>query len=128
MSKKINRLSEMKHMTLDVHRRIKGDDYYIGLKSNLQKSFDLIVKEHKDVASDDIETLKRNFDALQKTLDMCHEDLLNFASLISCLEIKYDDSEEPISRKNTKNINKEINRFDINILLRYKTKDEKKWS
>ena len=128
MSKKINRLSEMKHMTLDVHRRIKGDDYYIGLKSNLQKSFDLIVKEHKDIASDDIETLKRNFDALQKTLDMCHEDLLNFASLISCLEIKYDDSEEPISRKNTKNINKEINRFDINILLRYKTKDEKKWS
>ena len=128
MSKKINRLSEMKHMTLDVHRRIKGDDYYVGLKSNLQKSFDLIVKEHKDIASDDIETLKRNFDALEKTLDMCHEDLLNFASLISCLEIKYDDSEEPISRKNTKNINKEINRFDINILLRYKTKDEKKWS
>jgi hypothetical protein len=128
MSKKINRLSEMKHMTLDVHRRIKGDDYYIGLKSNLQKSFDLIVKEHKDIASDDIETLKTNFDALQKTLDMCHEDLLNFASLISCLEIKYDDSEEPISKKNTKNINKEINRFDINILLRYKTKDEKKWS
>ena len=128
MSKKINRLSEMKHMTLDVHRRIKGDDYYIGLKSNLQKSFNLIVKEHKDVASDDIETLKTNFDALQKTLDMCHEDLLNFASLISCLEIKYDDSEEPVSRKNIKNINKEINRFDINILLRYKTKDEKKWS
>jgi hypothetical protein len=115
-------------MTLDVHRRIKGNDYYIGLKSNLQKSFDLIVKEHKDIASDDIETLKTNFDALQKTLDMCHEDLLNFASLISCLEIKYDDSEEPISKKNTKNINKEINRFDINILLRYKTKDEKKWS
>ena len=35
--------------------------------------------------------------------------------------------DSPISRRNIKNINNAINKFDINILLRYKTKT-KKWS
>ena len=123
MNNKINRLTEMKSMILDLHKRIKGDDYFIGLKSNLQTSFDLIKKEHKDIATDDLETLKSNYDALVKTLDLCHNDLLNYASLLSSLQIKYDDSDGVISKKNIKNINNAINKFDINILLRYNKKN-----
>jgi hypothetical protein len=113
----------MKSMILDLHKRIKGDDYFIGLKSNLQTSFDLIKKEHKDIATDDLETLKCNYDALVKTLDLCHNDLLNYAYLLSSLQIKYDDSDGVISKKNIKNINNAINKFDINILLRYNKKN-----
>lgn len=126
MKRQINRLEEMKKMTLDLNKRIDGDDYFIGFKSNLEKSLSLIKKEHTDIASDDIKTLEKNYNALLKNLDTCHEDLINYACLISNLQIKYnDDSDLPISRKNIININNSINEFDINVLLRYKDKNKK---
>ena len=60
MNKKIDRLEEMKAMTLDLNKRIYGDDYFIGFRSQLQKSIHLIKKEHTDIASDDFKTLKTN--------------------------------------------------------------------
>ena len=126
MNKKMDRLAEMKAMTLDINKRIYGDDYFIGFRSQLQKSIHLIKNEHTDIASDDFETLKKNYDALIKKLVSCHEDLIAYASLLSNLQIKYDDDfDSPISRRNIKNINNAINKFDINILLRYNNKDKK---
>ena len=126
MSKDLDRLKEMKEMTLDLSKRVDGDDYFVGYRSQLQKSLSLIKKEHTDIASDDFETLKRNYDALVKKLISCHEDLIAYASLLSNLQIKYDDDfDSPISRRNIKNINNAINKFDINILLRYNNKDKK---
>ena len=59
-------------------------------------------------------------------LPVIYEDLLAYASLLSNLQIKYDDDfDSPISRRNIKNINNAINKFDINPLLRYKVKDKK---
>ena len=126
MNKKMDRLEEMKAMTLDINKRIYGDDYFIGFRSQLQKSIHLIKNEHTDIASDDFETLKKNYDALVQKLVSCHEDLIAYASLLSNLQIKYDDDfDSPISRRNIKNINNAINKFDINILLRYNNKDKK---
>ena len=126
MNKKMDRLEEMKAMTLDINKRIYGDDYFIGFRSQLQKSLHLIKNEHTDIASDDFETLKKNYDALVQKLVSCHEDLIAYASLLSNLQIKYDDTfDSPISRRNIKNINNAINKFDINILLRYNNKDKK---
>jgi len=126
MNKKMDRLQEMKEMTLDINKRIYGDDYFIGFRSQLQKSIHLVKKEHTDIASDDFETLKKNYDALVKKLVSCHEDLIAYASLLSNLQIKYDDDfDSPISKRNIKNINNAINKFDINILLRYNNKDKK---
>jgi len=39
--------------------------------------------------------------------------------------LKYNDDMEPVSSRNIKNINNAINKFDINILLRYKDKNKK---
>tara|TARA_R100000458_G_scaffold52781_1_gene54563 strand:- start:730 stop:1116 length:387 start_codon:yes stop_codon:yes gene_type:complete len=126
MNKKMDRLEEMKAMTLDINKRIHGDDYFVGYRSQLQKSLSLIKKEHTDIASDDLSTLQKNYDALKDKLQSCHEDLINYASLLSNLQIKYDDDfDSPISRRNIKNINNAINKFDINILLRYNNKDKK---
>ena len=83
MNKKMHRLEEMKVMTLDINKRIYGDDYFIGFRSQLQKSIHLVKKEHTDIASDDFETLKKNYDALVKKLVSCHEDLIAYASLLS---------------------------------------------
>ena len=126
MNKKMDRLQEMKKMTLEVHKRIDGDDYFIGYKSQLDKSLSLIKKEHTNVASDDLQTLKLNYDALIEKMESCHHDLINYASLLSNLQIKYDDDfDTPISKRNMKNINNAINKFDVNILLRYNNKDKK---
>ena len=126
MKNNMDRIQEMKEMTLDINKRIYGDDYFIGFRSQLQKSIHLVKKEHTDIASDDFETLKTNYDALVKKLISCHEDLIAYASLVSNLQIKYDDDfDSPISKRNIKNINNAINKFDINPLLRYKVKDKK---
>jgi len=126
MNKKMDRLEEMKAMTLDINKRIHGDDYFVGYRSQLQKSLSLIKKEHTDIANDDFNTLKNNYDALIKQLRSFSDDLINYASLLSNLQIKYDDDfDSPISRRNIKNINNAINKFDINILLRYKDKNKK---
>ena len=124
MNKKMDRLQEMKKMTLEVHKRIDGDDYFIGYKSQLDKSLSLIKKEHKDIATDDLSTLQKNYDALSKNLKLCVEDLYNYASLIRDLQLKYDDAfDSPISKRNVKLINDSINKFDINPLLRYNNKN-----
>ena len=59
MKKEIDRLAEMKAMTLDLNKRVYGDDYFIGYRWQLQKSLSLIKKEHTDIASDDLNTLKK---------------------------------------------------------------------
>ena len=100
MNKKMDRLQEMKKMTLEVHKRIDGDDYFIGYKSQLDKSLSLIKKEHKDIATDDLSTLQKNYDALSKNLKLCVEDLYNYASLIRDLQLKYDDAFEKFFKLN----------------------------
>ena len=42
MNKDLNRLKEMKEMTLDLSKRVNGDDYFIGLISKLKTSMNLI--------------------------------------------------------------------------------------
>ena len=126
MNKKMDRLAEMKAMTLDINKRVLGDDYFVGFRSQLQKSIHLVRKEHTDIASDDLETLRKNYLALVEKLYSFSNDLLNYASLVSNLQIKYDDDfDSPISKRNIKNINNAINKFDINPLLRYNVKDKK---
>ena len=125
MSKDLDRLKEMKEMTLDLSKRIDGDDYFIGLISKLKTSMNLICKEEYKIADDDMLTLDKNLSALIEKLHSCNEDLINYASLISNLQIKYNDDMEPVSSRNIKNINNAINKFDINILLRYKDKNKK---
>ena len=126
MNKKMDRIQEMKEMTLDINKRIYGDDYFIGFRSQLRKSIHLIKTEHTDIASDDLETLRKNYLALVEKLYSFSNDLLNYASLVSNLQIKYDDDfDSPISKRNIKNINNAINKFDINPLLRYNVKDKK---
>lgn len=120
MSKDLDRLKEMKEMTLDLSKRVDGDDYFIGLISKLKTSMNLICKEEYKIADDDMLTLDKNLSALIEKLHSCNEDLINYASLISNLQIKYDDDMKPVSSRNIKNINNAINKFDINILLRYK--------
>ena len=125
MSKDLDRLKEMKEMTLDLSKRVAGDDYFIGLISKLKTSMNLICKEEYKIADDDMLTLDKNLSALIEKLHSCNEDLINYASLISNLQIKYNDDMEPVSSRNIKNINNAINKFDINILLRYKDKNKK---
>ena len=125
MNKDLNRLKEMKEMTLDLSKRVNGDDYFIGLISKLKTSMNLICKEEYKIADDDMLTLDKNLSALIEKLHSCNEDLINYASLISNLQIKYNDDMEPVSSRNIKNINNAINKFDINILLRYKDKNKK---
>ena len=125
MSKDLDRLKEMKEMTLDLSKRVDGDDYFIGLISKLKTSMNLICKEEYKIADDDMLTLDKNLSALIEKLHSCNEDLINYASLISNLQIKYSDDMEPVSSRNIKNINNAINKFDINILLRYKDKNKK---
>ena len=125
MSKDLDRLKEMKEMTLDLSKRIDGDDYFIGLISKLKTSMNLICEEEYKIADDDMLTLDKNLSALIEKLHSCNEDLINYASLISNLQIKYNDDMEPVSSRNIKNINNAINKFDINILLRYKDKNKK---
>tara|TARA_Y100001937_G_C6900444_1_gene233067 strand:- start:99 stop:485 length:387 start_codon:yes stop_codon:yes gene_type:complete len=126
MNKKMDRLEEMKAMTLDLNKRVYGDDYFIGYRWQLQKSLSLIKKEHTNIASDDLETLTKNYRVLVENLRSFSDDLINYASLLSNLQIKYDDDfDSPISTRNIKNINNAINKFDINILLRYNNKDKK---
>ena len=125
MSKDLDRLKEMKEMTLDLSKRVDGDDYFIGLISKLKTSMNLICKEEYKIADDDMLTLDKNLSALIEKLHSCNEDLINYASLISNLQIKYNDDMEPVSSRNIKNINNAINKFDINILLRYNNKDKK---
>ena len=85
-----------------------------------------VIKEQTDIATDDLETLRKNYLALVEKLYSFSNDLLNYASLVSNLQIKYDDDfDSPISKRNIKNINNAINKFDINPLLRYKDKDKK---
>ena len=126
MKNNMDRIQEMKEMTLDINKRIHGDDYFVGFTSQLKKSLSLIKKEHTNIASDDLQTLKVNYDALIEKMQSCHHDLINYASLLSNLQIKYDDDfDTPISKRNMKNINNAINKFDVNILLRYNNKDKK---
>ena len=126
MNKKMDRLEEMKAMTLDLNKRVYGDDYFIGYRWQLQKSLSLIKKEHTNIESDDLETLTKNYRVLVENLRSFSDDLINYASLLSNLQIKYDDDfDSPISTRNIKNINNAINKFDINILLRYNNKDKK---
>ena len=42
MNKKMDRIQEMKEMTLDINKRIYGDDYFIGFRSQLQSLIHLI--------------------------------------------------------------------------------------
>ena len=46
----VERLAEMKAMVLDIYRRIKGDDFFIGLIQNIETSMNLVCKEQKIVA------------------------------------------------------------------------------
>ena len=115
----VERLAEMKDMVLDIYRRIKGDDFFIGLIEKIETSMNLVCKEQKIVANDDMVTLEKNLNALVGRLSECSNDLHSYAELISLLQVKYSEL-TPNSTRNTKNINNEISRFDKDLLLRYK--------
>ena len=101
------RLGEMKQMVLDVARRIKGDDYFVGLIQNIETSMNLICKEQKNLT---------NLNELVSSLHSCTHDMYNYSTLVSTLQIKYHD--HPQSKKIIKNINKELERYDKNVLLK----------
>lgn len=115
----VERLAEMKDMVLNIYKRIKGDDFFIGLIQNIETSMNLVCKEQKIVANDDMITLEKNLNALVGRLSECSNDLYRYAELISLLQVKYSEL-TPNSTRNTKNINNEISRFDKELLLRYK--------
>ena len=115
----VERLAEMKDMVLNIYKRIKGDDFFIGLIQNIETSMNLVCKEQKLVANDDMITLEKNLNALVGRLSECSNDLYRYAELISLLQVKYSEL-TPNSTRNTKNINNEISRFDKELLLRYK--------
>jgi len=115
----VERLAEMKDMVLDLSKRIKGDEFFIGLIQNIETSMNLICKDQKNIANDDMITLEKNLNTLIGRLSECSNDLHHYAELVSLLQIKYAH-ETTYSTKNTKAINNEISRFDNNLLLRYK--------
>ena len=112
----IERLAEMKQMVLDVARRIKGDDYFIGLIQNIETSMNLICKEQKNLTNEDMIILEKNLNGLISSLHSCTHDMYNYCTLVSTLQIKYHDSST--TKKNIKNINKELERYDKNVLLK----------
>ena len=109
------RLAEMKQMVLDVARRIKGDDYFVGLIQNVETSMKLL-SEESNLAHDDMITLEKNLNELVSSLHSCTHDMYNYCTLVSTLQIKYHDSST--TKKNIKNINKELERYDKNVLLK----------
>lgn len=115
----VERLAEMKAMVLNLSKRIKGDEFFIGLIQNIETSMNLICKEQKTIANDDMITLEKNLNALIGRLSECSNDLYRYSELVSLLQIKYAD-ETTYSTRNIKNINNEISRFDKDLLLRYK--------
>ena len=115
----VERLAEMKDMVLNIYKRIRGDDFFIGFIQNIETSMNLVCKEQKIVANDDMITLEKNLNALVGRLSECSNDLYRYAELISLLQVKYSEL-TPNSTRNTKNINNEISRFDKELLLRYK--------
>ena len=110
------RLGEMKQMVLDVARRIKGDDYFVGLIQNIETSMNLICKEQKNITNEDMIILEKNLNSLISSLHSCTHDMYNYSTLVSTLQIKYHD--HPQSKKIIKNINKELERYDKNVLLK----------
>ena len=115
----VERLAEMKDMVLNIYKRIRGDDFFIGLIQNIETSMNLVCKEQKVVANDDMITLEKNLNALVGRLSECSNDLHRYAELISLLQIKYS-ADDKTSTRSIKNINNEISRFDKDLLLRYK--------
>ena len=115
----VERLAEMKDMVLNIYKRIRGDDFFIGLIQNIETSMNLVCKEQKIVANDDMITLEKNLNALVGRLSECSNDLHRYAELISLLQIKYS-ADDKTSTRSIKNINNEISRFDKDLLLRYK--------
>lgn len=110
-----DRLAEMKQMVLDVARRVKGDDFMIGLIQNVETSMKLL-SEESNLAHDDMITLEKNLNELVSSLHSCTHDMYNYCTLVSTLQIKYHDSSA--TKKNIKNINKELERYDKNVLLK----------
>ena len=110
------RLAEMKQMVLDVARRIKGDDYFVGLIQNIETSMNLICKEQKNLTNEDMIILEKNLNGLISSLHSCTHDMYNYCTLLSTFQIKYHDSST--TKKNIKNINKELERYDKNVLLK----------
>jgi len=115
----VERLAEMKDMVLNIYKRIRGDDFFIGLIQNIETSMNLVCKEQKVVANDDMITLEKNLNALIGRLSECSNDLHRYAELISLLQVKYS-ADDKTSTRSIKNINNEISRFDKDLLLRYK--------
>ena len=111
-----DRLAEMKQMVLDVARRVKGDDFMIGLIQNVETSMKLL-SEESNLAHDDMITLEKNLNELVSSLNSCSSDMYNYTTLVSTLQIKYSE-DTPYSKKNIKNINKELDRYEKNVLLK----------
>tara|TARA_Y100001937_G_C6933982_1_gene247283 strand:- start:226 stop:588 length:363 start_codon:yes stop_codon:yes gene_type:complete len=112
-----DRLAEMKKMVLDVARRLKGDDFMIGLIQNIETSMKLISEENPTLAHDDMITLEKNLNELVSSLHSCSNDMYNYSTLVSTLQLKYSE-DTPYSKKNIKNINKELDRYEKNVLLK----------
>jgi len=124
----IDRLAEMKAMVLDVSKRIKGDEFFIGLIQQLETSMNLICNDNEtgenEIKGNDLITLEKNLNQLIGKLSQCSVGMYHFSELISLLQVKYrPDTKE--STKNIENINKGIDRFDKNGLLSYDTLNNK---
>ena len=104
------RLKDSKDMILDVARRLRGDDYMLGLGHNIENSFKLLNEENKIISEKDIKILDSNICNIVKKIHEITESLYKHTELISLLEIKYTPENEN-SKKNIPNINASIERF-----------------
>ena len=123
-----DRLAEMKVMVLDVSKRIKGDEFFIGLIQQLETSMNIICNDNEtgenDIKGNDLITLEKNLNQLIGKLSQCSVGMHHFSELVSLLQVKYlPDTKE--STKTIENINKGIDRFDKNGLLSYDTLNNK---
>ena len=118
----IDRLAEMKAMVLDVSKRIKGDEFFIGLIQQLETSMNLICNDNEtgknEIKGNDLITLEKNLNQLIGKLSQCSVGMYHFSELVSLLQVKYGPDTKQFT-KNIENINKGIDRFDKNELLSY---------
>ena len=104
------RLTDSRTIILDIARRLRGDDYTVGVNQNLETAYKLLCEENKIVSEEDMKILDSNLCSIVKKIHDISESLYKHSELLSLLLIKYTPENEN-SKKNIPNINASIERF-----------------
>ena len=62
------RLTDSRTIILDIARRLRGDDYTVGVSQNLETSYKLLCDENKIVSEEDMKILDSNLCLIVKKI------------------------------------------------------------